>query len=241
MRMVLFCRAWLEASHCSSLAARRKGCDGYPLCNYHRSMLNDRLKKLRLSRGLTLQQVGEHFGISVASVANWENGKSQPDSRKLSRLADLLGSNVTYLLEGKNPPIISNEELLYRSVPFISWSQIGTKDISDTSPVLATPLHTELSKSGFATRYPGTSDFNWSQGPIPAGALIFVDPQKELKPDSLVLLVTKDSSPCFARVQMPINGGHFLKPINSSDSLTSSEEVKVLGCVLEWRISGAVN
>jgi transcriptional regulator with XRE-family HTH domain len=59
-------------------------------------MLNERLKNLRLAKGLTLQQVGDVFGISRASVSSWESGTNQPDPRKLEKLADFFGASVNY-------------------------------------------------------------------------------------------------------------------------------------------------
>ncbi len=41
-------------------------------------MLNERIRALRLAKGLTLQQVGDVFGISRASVSAWENGVAKP-------------------------------------------------------------------------------------------------------------------------------------------------------------------
>ena len=63
-------------------------------------MLNERLKNLRLAKGLTLQQVGDVFGISKASVSGWEAGKSHPDHKKLEQLAELLNTSIEYLVSG---------------------------------------------------------------------------------------------------------------------------------------------
>jgi transcriptional regulator with XRE-family HTH domain len=85
-------------------------------------MLNERLKKLRLAKGLTLQQVGDVFGISAASVASWEKGKNQPDSRKLSKIAEVLGSSVEFLLNGLGDLQTTRAENIESAVPFLPWS-----------------------------------------------------------------------------------------------------------------------
>lgn len=221
--------------------AKSRGRFGAALWNYHLGMLNDRLKKLRLSRGLTLQQVGEHFGISVASVANWENGKSKPDSRKLSRLAELLGCSVSYLLEGDNYHPPRDEDQAFPGVPFRDWFGLCSSAHASKEHIRVSPLHTRLSEAGFATRYPGSSGLNWAQGPVPAGALIFVDPEKKLKTDYTVLIQSADGYPCFAKVQMPAKpSGYYLSPINSPDTPTKTSDAIVIGCVVEWRISGTI-
>lgn len=62
--------------------------------------IGTRIRELRKAKGLTLQQLGDTFGISRASVSEWESGRSKPDANKLVRLADLLDTTVEYLLNG---------------------------------------------------------------------------------------------------------------------------------------------
>ncbi|RQQ30515.1 LexA family protein [Burkholderia stagnalis] len=62
--------------------------------------IGTRIRALRKAEGLTLQQVGDAFGISRASVSEWESGRSKPDATRLHTLATLLHTNVLYLLEG---------------------------------------------------------------------------------------------------------------------------------------------
>ena len=141
-------------------------------------MLNERLKNLRLAKGLTLQQVGDVFGISAASVASWEKGKNQPDSRKLSKLAVLLGTTVEFLLNGSGDSSVQSGETQHDEVPFIEWHEIGVANKSDVAGSTLRPLHSKLSSNSFVTRFPGSTNLTWSQGPVPAGALIFIDPSK---------------------------------------------------------------
>ena len=74
--------------------------------NYHRGMLNERLKNLRLAKGMTLQQVGDVFAISKASVSSWESGKSNPDHKKLEKLAELFETSVQFLISGISPQFL---------------------------------------------------------------------------------------------------------------------------------------
>jgi transcriptional regulator with XRE-family HTH domain len=210
-------------------------------------MLNERLKNLRLAKGMTLQQVGDAFGISAASVASWEKGKNQPDSRKLSKIAQVLGTSVEFLLNGSGEAQLSKVESMHKAVPFVSWDkllkiELTTEDIALTSTQtaeLVIPLHTQPNVFSFATRYPGSTELRWSQGPIPAGAIIFVNPSKELQTDYLVLIKFGMKTIDLARVLLPAKpSGHYLKLISSGDSIHSSEATKVLGTVEEWRLSG---
>ena len=72
----------------------------WQITTYHWHMLNERLKNLRLAKGLTLQQVGDAFSISKVSVSTWESGKTNPDRKRLEKIADLYGTSVQYLVTG---------------------------------------------------------------------------------------------------------------------------------------------
>ncbi|WP_186035333.1 XRE family transcriptional regulator [Burkholderia gladioli] len=59
-----------------------------------------RIRRLRKEAGCTLQRVADEFGISRASVSEWESGRSKPDSAKLLGLSLLFGVSISYLLHG---------------------------------------------------------------------------------------------------------------------------------------------
>ncbi len=210
--------------------------------NYHKCMLNERLKNLRLAKGLTLQQVGDAFGISAASVSSWEKGKNQPDSRKLSKIAEVLGTSVEFLLNGTGESQSAHIESIENDVAFISWSLLlsaPTSSLVSNATEWVKPLHTKPSHSSFATRYPSPSELNWTQGPIPAGAIIFIDPEKVPQTDSIALILLGKNQLELARVQLPAKTkGHYIQLINSGHSLLSPKEAKVIGIVVEWRVSG---
>ena len=204
-------------------------------------MLNERLKNLRLAKGLTLQQVGDSFGISAASVASWEKGKNQPDSRKISQLADVLGTSVEFLINGSSAIAQSDIESFAEQVPFIGWQQLAEYPKPKLSTVMVHPLHTKLSKVSFATRFPGSNDLNWTQGPIPVGSLIFVDPKKVLLSEGIVLVKLPNNQFDLAKVQMQAkSSGFFLKLLGTGYTVHSEKDLFVIGSIVEWRISGIV-
>ena len=204
-------------------------------------MLNERIKYLRLAKGLTLQQVGDSFGISAASVASWEKGKNQPDSRKLSQLADVLGTSVEYLINGSSNASLTDYESQKEYVPFIGWLELEKFPKLKLTSAMVHPLHTQLSKEGFATRFPGSNDLNWTQGPIPVGALIFVDPKKLLHSDGIALVKLPNNGLDLAKVQMQAkSSGFFLKLLGTGTTVHSEKEASVIGSIVEWRISGII-
>jgi len=86
--------------------------------------LFERLKVARKRRGLTQQQVADHFEIARVSVTQWEGGTSRPDQAKFAALSDLYDVPLDWLLgklgEDSLPALIpkGNEPtLIKRSKP----------------------------------------------------------------------------------------------------------------------------
>ncbi len=59
------------------------------------------IREKRKALGLTLQAVGDAFGITRSAVASWERGDTRPDQDKLPALARLLKTSTAYLLTGE--------------------------------------------------------------------------------------------------------------------------------------------
>lgn len=60
-----------------------------------------RLKELRLKKGLTQTEIGKKIGVKQSTFTNWENGKREPNFETLIKLADLLEVSVDLLLGRK--------------------------------------------------------------------------------------------------------------------------------------------
>ena len=55
-----------------------------------KKVFSERLKELRLKKGLTQTELGEKVGVKQSTFTNWENGKREPSYENLVKLADLL-------------------------------------------------------------------------------------------------------------------------------------------------------
>lgn len=64
--------------------------------------INEIIKELRLSRGLTQEQVASYLGVSTPAVNKWEKAISYPDITLLPALARLLGTDLNTLLSFKD-------------------------------------------------------------------------------------------------------------------------------------------
>ncbi len=61
-------------------------------------MLGEKIRGLRLARGMRQEELGRRIGASKQSVSNWENGNILPSIDVLLRVADFFGVSTDYLL-----------------------------------------------------------------------------------------------------------------------------------------------
>lgn len=69
----------------------------------------DRLKTLRLEKGLTQEELAEKICVTKQAISKWENGISMPDVALLGSLAELYGTTVDFLLTGEEKVKIEKE------------------------------------------------------------------------------------------------------------------------------------
>ena len=200
-------------------------------------MLNERLKNLRLAKGLTLQQVGDVFGISKASISGWESGKSHPDHKKLEKLAELLGTSVQFLISGYEDLNRATQNTLGR-VPFIEWDLLLLNpQVSNKNP-LVTTLHSNPSSKAFATRYQASASIVWQAGSIPAGSILIVDPEVSPGPNDTVIVLVDGSETQLARhTQTPENKIVLVRADTHNFMPIKAENSNIIGVVLEWQMS----
>jgi len=60
--------------------------------------LSENLKKYRLLKNLTQEDVAEYLGITAQSVSKWERGESYPDITFLPALANIFETSVDLLI-----------------------------------------------------------------------------------------------------------------------------------------------
>ena len=59
------------------------------------------IRRLRTDNGYTQKQLAERLNVSDKAVSKWECGNGCPDVSLLSRLADILGTDIQVLLSGE--------------------------------------------------------------------------------------------------------------------------------------------
>ena len=73
-------------------------------------MLNENIKNLRKSKGLSQEELAIKLNVVRQTVSKWENGLSVPDSSMLILLADELDTSVSVLL-GENIQENSSDDI----------------------------------------------------------------------------------------------------------------------------------
>ncbi len=63
--------------------------------------IGDRIKELRINKGLTQLELADKLGFTSQTISNWESGIREPDVDALSQLANLFNVSLDYLLLGK--------------------------------------------------------------------------------------------------------------------------------------------
>ena len=73
-------------------------------------MLNENIKSLRKSNGLSQEQLANEMHVVRQTVSKWERGLSVPDSDSLIKLSEILHTSVSVLL-GENVEETQQTEL----------------------------------------------------------------------------------------------------------------------------------
>ena len=71
-------------------------------------MLNENIKVLRKTKGLTQDELAIRLNVVRQTVSKWEKGLSVPDAEMLQRIAEVFEVNVSQLL---GAPINQNENI----------------------------------------------------------------------------------------------------------------------------------
>lgn len=62
--------------------------------------LNEQIKKYRMEKNLSQEELAEKIYVTRQSISNWENGKTYPDIHSLLLLSSLFGISLDQLVKG---------------------------------------------------------------------------------------------------------------------------------------------
>ncbi|MBA4544480.1 helix-turn-helix transcriptional regulator [Thermoactinomyces daqus] len=99
-------------------------------------MLGNRLKKLRGKR--TQSDVAKALGITRSRYSHYENGRNEPDTEMLQKLADYYNVTVDYLL--------GNEETKNKNEPIDLMKILQDRDNDELPHIDGVPIDEETAK-----------------------------------------------------------------------------------------------
>lgn len=79
--------------------------DAVPEVSYAQLMetMGDRLKRLRVARGLTQPEFAKLVGVTKSAISQWEDGSTKNLKLEvLARVLDILNTDLQYLVWGEN-------------------------------------------------------------------------------------------------------------------------------------------
>lgn len=70
------------------------------LKDYYNNIMEykDRIKELRLAKGLSQMQLAQKLNISQSAIAKWELGKTEPTASALILLSEFFNETTDYIL-----------------------------------------------------------------------------------------------------------------------------------------------
>jgi transcriptional regulator with XRE-family HTH domain len=67
------------------------------------SKLNQRVIQARKGRGLSQANLAERLGVTRTAISHWETGRSNPSTKHLKSIAQILGVDANWPITGKAP------------------------------------------------------------------------------------------------------------------------------------------
>lgn len=89
--------------------------------------LGDRIAKLRKSRGMTQEQLGEYLGTTRQAVSKWEAGRAMPELDLIVKMGELFGVTMDSLILGRSSLNPAEEETSPKATSGQNAEQRGGK------------------------------------------------------------------------------------------------------------------
>jgi transcriptional regulator with XRE-family HTH domain len=200
-------------------------------------MLGQRIRHLRKTKSLTLQQVAQVLGVTRACVSKWETGASQPDLTRLGELAEVFGLSTSELIrsdtEATTPASEINNSGGHLGLPVVSITHGTPIHELIRKSAWRHPSPRQLSEKAFFVALGGYMVAHFGLSGVPREALLLVEPEAQAHSGDLVLahsnalgyqiLATRNSGGKTEHVSLGIKLSH-LGPI---------ADATVIGVVLE--------
>ena len=83
-------------------------------------MLNERIRQLRIARGINQVELSKALNVTKQTVSNWENDNIQPSIEMLVKFAAFFNVTTDYMLGLDNERVINVSDLSAQQVAHIA-------------------------------------------------------------------------------------------------------------------------
>ena len=187
------------------------------------------LKELRKKAKLTQEKLATKVGVSRSTIAMYESGASQPDLQMITKLAEILGVSVDFLLGNGKKNTLRILGKIPAGIPFEAIEDIeGYIDIN--------PKFADQSEY-FALRVKGDS----MSPRILDGDIVVVKKQDDADTEDICVVMINGNDATLKKIKKK-ETGLFLVPLNQayepvfySNADIQSLPVRIIGKVVELR------
>lgn len=79
------------------------------------------LRRIRIAKGFTLQQLAKHIGVKYNTICQWEIGTREPEISYVKKLANFFNVTTDFILDcDNNIEEFKNDDLFYRLLKKLS-------------------------------------------------------------------------------------------------------------------------
>ena len=194
----------------------------------------NRLKAARRAKHMTQADVAEYIGLTQGAYSNWERGETKIDSLQLSRLAELFGVSVDYLLGKTDVPSSS-----YIRVPVLGRVAAGIPIDAIEDVIDWEDISTAAAGDG---EYFGLQIKGHSMEPkISDGDVVIVRRQPDVDSGDIAVVLVNGDDATVKRIKKSPQGVTLIpsnpayEPMYYTNAEIESLPVQILGRVVELR------
>lgn len=196
------------------------------------NILGERIRQLRLKKGLTQQKLAEMLNTTNATISNYETGASTPDYETLIKLSDIFNVTTDYLLGRTDEPTAIKEKQTAYSIDKSKIKSAIEEVINDIIPVknivkvpiLGTiragePIYAEQNIEGYSVV---------DEEDIKGSRCFFL----RVKGDSMINARIMDGDLVFVREQPDVDNGEIAVVIVNGDEATIKRVYKLPDAII---------
>ncbi|HSW65178.1 MAG TPA: S24 family peptidase [Dissulfurispiraceae bacterium] len=203
--------------------------------------MGDRIRKLRLDKGWTQEELGKHIGLQKAAIQKYEKGYVENIKRpNIKRLAEALGVTATYLMGlddavpciAETPAPYSTYSANLRLLPVLGVVRAGAPLFADENIIGYEPANANEIKNGdyFYLRVTGDS---MTGSRIQEGDLVLVKKQNYIENGQVAVVMVNTEEATLKRVYTQ-NEQYILQADNPKypPVAVSASELSIIGRVI---------